>query len=68
MLASGALYGRAVTAGTSPEIGALIAEVVQLRAALSSLTVIDSDGALVGRMRVEARGEIGGVVSALRRR
>ena len=68
MLASGALYGRAVTAGTSPEIGALIAEVVQLRAALSSLTVVDAGGQLITTMQVVARSETAGLVSALRRR
>ena len=59
---------RAVTAGTSPEIGALIAEVVQLRAALSSLTVVDAGGQLITTMQVVARSETAGLVSALRRR
>ena len=68
MLASGALYGRAISAGTSPEIGALIAEVVQLRAALSSLTVVDAGGQLITTMQVVARSETAGLVSALRRR
>ena len=59
---------RAVTAGTGPEIGALIAEVVQLRAALSSLTVVDAGGQLITTMQVVARSETAGLVSALRRR
>ena len=59
---------RAVTAGTSPEIGALIAEVVQLRAALSNITVVDADRALIGTMKVQAAEVVGGLVSSVRRR
>lgn len=49
----------AIPAGTGPDTDAVLGELVLLRAALSSLTVVDSDGALVGRMRVEAQREIG---------
>ena len=59
---------RAVTAGTSPEIGALIAEGVQLRAALSNITVVDADRALIGTMKVQAAEVVGGLVSSVRRR
>ena len=58
----------AIPAGTGPDMDAVLAELMLLRAALSSLTVVDSDGALVGRMRVEAAEVVGGVVGAMRRR
>ena len=58
-LAMPALTAPASPTGQQSQQDRLLAELILLRQALSSLTVVDSDGALVGRMRVEAQREIG---------
>ena len=66
MAAGGILgTGQAVSAGS---LDAVLGELVLLRQALSSLTVVDAGGQLITTMRVVARSETAGLVSALRRR
>ena len=66
MAAGGILgTGQAVSPGA---LNAVLGELVRLRQALSSITVVDAGGQLITAMQVVARSETAGLVSALRRR
>ena len=67
-MAAGRILGAGQAVSTGGSLNAVLGELVLLRQALSSLTVVDAGGQLITTMQVVARSETAGLVSALRRR